>query len=731
MIYISFLVIFFSLTIPTLANCNFKTANYLEELSTPSNIKSIVVEVPQSNKFNRNFLKILVSKDKNISPSLKKSYKAKISVNYKFGMCNYTGSVRQHGDWKDHVRLEDGYPLRSIQVKLDEGNIMNSVRFKLLIPDTRNDLHEILGTLLMKELGFIVPETFQVRTKINNISGKMLFQENSNKELLERNNRREGPIFEGDESLLWSYKNYKNFILEPLSLSRLVNHKWFSKGENSQKISLNAYEKLQIAYLNFSQSKDRKKELNTIHSLNNVNNEFVRYFLSLISMNGFHALRPHNRQFYYNSFLQNFEPIYYDGMLNLHKKVSILPEDFNYFRITNDFKLEIDKIIEIFENSQNTFSLFKERTEISEKELKKFYDKSVTNLINNLNYIKNNLNNKNNFKITNKSRNDLIKSYLNFQKTQDLNQSIIINIKNNDNDYIVETNHGEKFSASFEEISKLISKNSFKDKRAVYFPIGKKLDQNLINSKMTIDGQNVHFIHSKGLIITIDEKIKEISFSQSNQNDWVLIKNLVFDNWKINFFGISHENYNDGIKERYNEYGFTGCLNFYRVAFINNIINANNGNCEDVINIVNSKGNIEYLSVDNATADGLDIDFSIIKIDNLNIKNSFNDCVDVSAGSYQFNKVNLLNCSDKGLSIGEKSNLFVKEITINNSNIAVSSKDMSHSHLSKADFYNVDLCYEAKQKKREFGGSKMIIENINCNKSHSIDQSSIVQVNNL
>ena len=32
----------------------------------------------------------------------------------------------------------------------------------------------------------------------------MIFQEDSQKELLERNKRREGPIVEGDESLIWS-----------------------------------------------------------------------------------------------------------------------------------------------------------------------------------------------------------------------------------------------------------------------------------------------------------------------------------------------------------------------------------------------------------------------------------------------------------------------------------------------------------------------------------------------
>ena len=40
--------------------------------------------------------------------------------------------------------------------------------------------------------------------------------------------------------------------LEPLSLSRLKNEKWFLKGENSQKITLDAYFQLQKAYLDYS-----------------------------------------------------------------------------------------------------------------------------------------------------------------------------------------------------------------------------------------------------------------------------------------------------------------------------------------------------------------------------------------------------------------------------------------------------------------------------------------------
>ena len=101
---------------------------------------------------------------------------------------------------------------------MKNGNIFNSVKFKLLIPHTRNYHNEILGILVTKELGFITPDTFEVFTEINGVKSIMLFQEKSEKELLEKNKRREGPIFEGDEELLWGYKDFDLFVLENVSL---------------------------------------------------------------------------------------------------------------------------------------------------------------------------------------------------------------------------------------------------------------------------------------------------------------------------------------------------------------------------------------------------------------------------------------------------------------------------------------------------------------------------------
>ena len=199
--FTSILFIFF--TVPVLADCNFKQGEFISELKDPKNISSITIIVPKSLKWQKNFLKIMTSPSKNIPPKLKNYFKAKLKINYKFGLCEFWGKIKQNGDWRDHISLENGKMVRSLNVKLDNGNILNSIRFKFFIPQTRNGLKEIFGIAVLNSLGFITPETFQVNVSVNGVDSIMTFQENVRKELLERNGRREGPIFEGDETLIW------------------------------------------------------------------------------------------------------------------------------------------------------------------------------------------------------------------------------------------------------------------------------------------------------------------------------------------------------------------------------------------------------------------------------------------------------------------------------------------------------------------------------------------------
>ena len=148
---------------------------------------------------------------------------------------------------------------------------------------------------------------------------------------------------------------------------------------------------------------------------------------------------------------------------------------------------------------------------------------------------------------------------------------------------------------------------------------------------------------------------------------------------------------------------------------LNNIsISSLNSDCEDSINLINSTGNIKNFNSSNSYKDGLDIDFSNIEIDYVKVFSSRNDCVDFSAGIYKINKLDLKNCGDKGLSVGEKSNLQLNEIFIENSNIGIASKDSSVTKLNNAYLKNLKTCLSAYNKKQEFFGGLIEIQNINC-----------------
>ena len=71
-------------------------------------------------------------------------------------------------------------------MRLRKVNILVSIQFKVLIPMIRGGINEVLAVLILKKLGFITPETFEVETYINGVKAKMLFQENAKKEMLEK-----------------------------------------------------------------------------------------------------------------------------------------------------------------------------------------------------------------------------------------------------------------------------------------------------------------------------------------------------------------------------------------------------------------------------------------------------------------------------------------------------------------------------------------------------------------
>ena len=230
-------------------------------------LDKIEINTIENRKFQLNNIKILTDIRRTILPKFKKKYLSNILVFYSNGdKCQLQGFIRQNGDLRDHIRLVDGKVHQSLDVSLINGNINGIVKFKLLLNDTRGVKEdEIIITELLREIGFISPRSSLVDAEINGAKSEMIFQEKSVKELLEFNLRREGPILEGNDKIIFKFQSqvlrdgtfWNTEMAEAaekgigLQLARLSNSNWSMKGLNHFEISFKALSKLNKIYLTF------------------------------------------------------------------------------------------------------------------------------------------------------------------------------------------------------------------------------------------------------------------------------------------------------------------------------------------------------------------------------------------------------------------------------------------------------------------------------------------------
>ena len=711
-----FLIILLSITNKVLSDCSFRHADYINEIRSPLSIKSIEILVPKSANYAKNFLKIISSQSTNIPPSLKKNFSAKILVHYPFGTCKFPASVRQNGDWKDHIDLVNGNPIRSLSIKLKNGNIQNAVKFKLLIPKTRNDLNEVLGGLIFRQLGFIAPETFQVLTKVNGVQHMMLFQEDAEKELLERNKRREGPLFEGDESILFT-DNGVFSERNRISLARLTNKKWMSSGKSSMEMSARSFNRLQSGFL----ARSNKLEPLPIDGLRS-KNEYDFYFLNII-LNGKHALIHNNRRWYYNAFNDQIEPVYYDGDLDLRKALnlsSINPEifysnfKFSYFDkiFTPDFSAKLKK-------------KFLLRTRGNQYLINSFFELSMSSFKENAIYLQKKINIQANFVEINSKKAEYLTEYLEHIKKLNVDQRSFFTIKNAEIFKFKELD-GNNITVTLNDYEDLISKNEYRGERAVILPTSNHNDWESLVVKKDIFGKSgPDLIHTSSLTYSLDPKTKKLILKQQLPSDWALLRGGEIEDWDISFIG--GHNLKERVSQdtqRFNSFGMTGCLNLFDVSFKSSVISGTGGVCEDSINIVSSFGNLNNITVTNSHADAIDIDFSDIEIKKVDVSIAKNDCLDVSGGKYSIDQLNTSDCGDKAISVGEVSDFTLNKLNVNSAKIGVSSKDLSNVSINYFIANNVQKCAEAAQKKQEFGGANMVISNMICLGSVSVDRMS-------
>jgi len=705
---------------PFCEGVNFDRINDLEY----TDIKLLKVVVSDSRSWYVNLLQAYEDGGPEYPANIKQEYKnyftGFIVVDYDNEVtCNFKAEIRISGDWKDHINISA--LTSSLDIKLIEGNVSGITRFKLILPESRNGDNEIFITSLLKHYNFLVPRTTYVNVDFNDTgSFKFLFQEKFTKEFLEFNNLREAPIVETNEKYFWETtlgQPFKEVDGLFLTLGKIRNLNWAKSNLSNESIALEALYRYNTAVNKNNLTGFLHKDLDST--------SFLSLFDAMVTaLNAGHMLADHNRIYYFNKINDNFIPIYYDGNSRfLETDVGVFGIKQNYID-TPSLALGSIKALELIEDKpvdvdKFYFELKSKGASISKNEiiglldklkinLGAFKDKKITvsTFYPEINEILNTLE-KNNFEYE-LIENWIIKDFLRLKSVNDIgvrllirdefNKTKICDQKINNCTSTDEKNNGSNiFLSELPENSQIFGSIS-------------KISNNQVE-ELIFDNFKIRVFNNPNLFVDDLKKEINIEFSQPNQKVLFVSGGLVED-YKITIS--SNRVLNSILESRSDKNLLTGCITFFENVVNNLEINMTSSHCEDSINFISSKGNINSINIKNSYQDSLDIDFSNLKINKINIKNAGNDCLDISGSEIYIDEANLSNCIDKSISIGEKTISEIKNVFIEKSSIGIAVKDSSKLTINSALINQTNICFSAYRKKQEFGPVMLNIYDYQC-----------------
>ena len=663
--------------------------------------------------------------------------------------CSIKARVRSHGDLEDHQSTF----LPSLNVNLTDGHIYGITKFKLFIPETRRRDNELFAANFFKEIGMLSPRTSKALVKFFDKEKIFIFQESIAKEFIENNNKREFPLYSGDERFVF----FDNAAIN--RGGRFANYKLsngnFVKNDKSKKIiseyGLSILNK--INFFNDSEFYPDSIDLSELSKRIYDKDLFIDFdiFSSLMfAMNSHHNLSKGNLRLYFNKENNVFHAIYYDGDVELGKENYYLRQNcYNEKKDTNCHVLKssilgakkaidlIDKLDrDNFKKKLLNYNFGRDELDLEVKKIK------IDSLDEIVDQIKENLTRlatieiKKNERIvkTNLLKDPSITLLDNNKKIINPEARRLVFSKNDFKDLIscnVFNEECTNFNLEKKKINRLLSQN-LKIKK-------NKVDVNLNYTSRTNNGNNSIWFHeyykknnskkkkvkinndfyfmSIGQIdFQVDKKNRKITFLKKDLNSKIIFENSKVENWEI-IFNDSSLNSSD-VQSSMDTYGYTGCLNFFDTTLKNVMIKFSDSKCEDAVNFVRSEGNVEKIEIVNSAFDGIDADFSKIKFNNVLVKKSGNDCLDFSYGMYLLKNSDIFSCGDKGISVGESSFLKIENTIIKNSETGIAAKDFAEVEIKNGKIFNTKYCFQAYNKKQEFSGGLIKIENSKCNKTN-------------
>ena len=239
--------------------------------------------------------------------------------------------MRLKGDWLDHLHGKKW----SFRLKLKKGNSWNNMRvFSIQSPLSRLGVNEwflhqfmISEGLLTTRYGFI-PVTI-----VGENRGLYAWEEHFAKQLVESQNRREGPIVRFVEDALWDTRvfnnegkrfNYHTPIFEAATIKPFSTSKTIA--------DTNLFNQFLIAQNLMYQYKNRLANASEIFNIEML----AKYFAIADVFLARHCIIWHNQRFYYNPVLCKLEPIAYDCYSDIGLDEIGKRNIYGYFKYNSD-----------------------------------------------------------------------------------------------------------------------------------------------------------------------------------------------------------------------------------------------------------------------------------------------------------------------------------------------------------------------------------------------------------
>lgn len=211
--------------------------------------------------------------------------------------------IRLKGDWTDHLKGVKW----SFRVKLSSDDAWNGMRtFSLQNPAARSFVEGYVAHQIFEKEDVLTPRYDFVPLMLNNKSlGLYAYEEHYDKQLVENNQRREGPIVRMAEGHLWEAMNHKQTgdypiqsgaVIEPFKNNRILS-------DSNLKAQFLVAQKLLFDY------QQLKSEVHEIFDVDC----FARYCALTDLLSFGHGMNWHNQRFYYNPIISKLEPIAVDG----------------------------------------------------------------------------------------------------------------------------------------------------------------------------------------------------------------------------------------------------------------------------------------------------------------------------------------------------------------------------------------------------------------------------------